>query len=315
MRTADLLIHAHRVLPINPANTVLNAHSVAVRDGRIAAVMPSADARRNWRAQQSVDLPSHVLMPGLVNAHTHTPMSLLRGFADDMPLMSWLRDYIWPAERRWVSREFVRAGSHLAYAELLRGGVTCFNDMYFFPQVSAQLADETGIRACIGMLVMDLATAYADNPEQYLEKGLELRAQFHDHPTVHPVLAPHAPYTVSDEYLRRIAALGDELDLQICMHLHETAQEIEDSLKQYGSRPLRRVAALGLLSSRLLAVHAAHLQDDEIRALAEAGAAVIHCPESNLKLASGFCPAQKLADAGGVSHSAPTARPATMILT
>lgn len=298
MQTADLLIHPRWVLPINPANTVLDAHSVAVNAGKIAAVIPSDDARRNWQAQQSIDLPDHVLMPGLVNAHTHTPMSLLRGFADDMPLMSWLRDYIWPAERRWVSSEFVRTGSQLAYAELLRGGVTCFNDMYFFPQVSAQLADEVGIRACIGMLMMDLTTAYADNPNQYLEKGLELHEQFHNHPTIHPVLAPHAPYTVPDKYLQRIAGLGDELNLQICMHLHETTQEIEDALKQYGSRPLQRLAALGLLSSRLLAVHAIHLQDDEIRALVEAGAAVIHCPKSNLKLASGFCPVQKLLDAG-----------------
>ena len=298
MKNADLIIHARWVLPINPADTVLEHHSVVVSNGDIAATIPSDDARSNWKAKQSIDLPDDVLIPGLVNAHTHVPMNLLRGIADDLPLMPWLQDHIWPIEQRWVSPEFVRVGSQLACAELLRGGVTCFNDMYFFPAVTAEVVDEVGMRACIDMLVMDFATAYADTPEQYIQKGLAFHEQFRDHETVSTALAPHAPYTVSDQYLRQIAQLADELDLRICTHLHETKQEIEDSLEQHGCRPLQRLQTLGLLSPRLLAVHAVQLQKDEINVLAEAGASVIHCAESNLKLASGFCPVQDLLDAG-----------------
>jgi len=269
---------------------VLEQHAVAVRDGRIEALLPAAEAGRRFPAYEQVLLENHVLLPGLVNAHTHAAMSLLRGLADDLPLMRWLEEHIWPAEAKHVSHDFVRDGTLLACAEMLRGGVTCFNDMYFFPEASLEAALASGLRSAQGMIVIEFPSAYASDAADYLRRGLAVRDRYSGEPLASFCLAPHAPYTVSDSSLRQIAVLAAELDVPVHIHLHETKGEIERSLAEHGVRPLERLARLGLVGPGLVAVHAVHMDDGEIALLARHGASVVHCPSSNLKLASGFAP-------------------------
>jgi 5-methylthioadenosine/S-adenosylhomocysteine deaminase len=235
-------------------------------------------------------LENHILIPGLVNAHTHAAMSLMRGLADDLPLMRWLEDHIWPAEAKHVSRQFVFDGTLLACAEMLRGGITCFNDMYFFPEAALEAALLSGMRSVHGLIVIEFPSAYASDPADYLRKGLALRDRHREEPLVSFTLAPHAPYTVSDDTFRQVATLAAELDLPVHIHLHETADEIARSLTEHGVRPLERLARLGLLGPNLSAAHCVHLSAEEILLLARHGCSVVHCPCSNLKLASGFAP-------------------------
>ena len=296
MRAVDTLLHARWVIPVEPRGVVLDRHSIAIDDGRIAALLPTAEAGRTFRARREIALDRHALIPGFVNAHTHAAMTLLRGIADDLPLMEWLEQHIWPAEHKWVSEQFVHDGTQLAVAEMLRSGTTCFNDMYFFPEVTARVAAGAGIRVCAGMILVDFPTAYAGGPDEYFAKGLALQDEYKHHPLVRCSFAPHAPYTVSDTPLRRVQVLSDELDLHV--HVHETDVEVSDSLKACGLRPLQRLQELGLLSPSLVAVHMTQLNDADRRLVADSGASVVHCPESNLKLASGFCEVQKLVDAG-----------------
>jgi 5-methylthioadenosine/S-adenosylhomocysteine deaminase len=273
-------------------------HAVAVRDGKIEAVLPAGEARQRFAEYEQVDLPEHVLIPGLVNAHTHAAMTLMRGLADDLPLMRWLEEHIWPVEKRHVSAEFVRDGTLAACAEMLRGGITCFNDMYFFPEAALESALEAGMRSSHGIIVIEFASAYAADAADYLRKGLELRDRYRDEPLASFCLAPHAPYTVSDPSFRQIATLAAELDLPVHVHLHETEHEVQGSLAEHGVRPLERLQRLNLLAPNLIAVHAVHLTAEEITLLARHGCSVVHCPSSNLKLASGFAPVAKLAAAG-----------------
>ena len=273
-------------------------HAVAVRDGKIEAVLPAGEARQRFAEYEQVDLPEHVLIPGLVNAHTHAAMTLMRGLADDLPLMRWLEEHIWPVEKRHVSAEFVRDGTLAACAEMLRGGITCFNDMYFFPEAALESALEAGMRSSHGIIVIEFASAYAADAADYLRKGLELRDRYRDEPLASFCLAPHAPYTVSDASFRQIATLAAELDLPVHVHLHETEHEVQGSLAEHGVRPLERLQRLNLLAPNLIAVHAVHLTAEEIALLARHGCSVVHCPSSNLKLASGFAPVAKLAAAG-----------------
>ena len=298
MNLADTVILPRWLVPVRPAGAILEDHAVVVADGRISDLLPRDEALRRYQAHSRVELPSHVLIPGLINTHTHSPMSLLRGLADDLPLMTWLKEHIWPAELQWVSEDFVRDGTELAIAEMLRGGTTCFQDMYFFPEVSARVAANAGIRACIGLILVDFPSAWADGPEAYISKGLELHDAYRDSALITTAFAPHAPYTVSDEPLRRVADLAQELDLAVHIHVHESAEEVQQDVARYGVRPLQRLADLGLVSHRLIAVHATQLLDGEIEALADAGSHVVRCPESNLKLASGFTPVARLLHAG-----------------
>lgn len=298
MQTVDTLIHAAWIIPVEPDDRVLDDHSLAIHEGRLVAVLPTADARRSYRATAEIELPAHALIPGLVNAHTHAAMTLLRGLADDLHLMDWLQHHVWPAEARWVNEEFVQDGTELALAEMLRGGTTCFNDMYFFPEVTARTAAAAGMRATVGLILIDFPTGYAGNADDYLAKGLALHDAYRNHPLIRTAFAPHAPYSVSDAPLARVRVLADELDIPVHMHVHETAHEVEQAMAQQGRRPLARLQELGLVSPPLLAVHMTQLTDAEIGQCAAAGVSVVHCPESNLKLASGFCPVQRLLQAG-----------------
>ncbi|MFZ1642381.1 MAG: TRZ/ATZ family hydrolase [Candidatus Contendobacter sp.] len=295
------LLNARWIVPVEPEGLVLEHHALAIeKNGRIFAILPQDQAATRFSAEITLNLDRHVLMPGLINAHTHASMSLLRGIADDLPLMDWLRDHIWPAETRWVDPEFVRDGSRLAIAEMLRGGVTCFNDMYFFPEVTAAVARDCGMRACVGLIALDFPTAYARNLDEYLNQGLALHETLQAEPLLHTAFAPHAPYTVSAPALERIGRLAADLAIPVHIHIHETAAEVAQFQAGHGCRPLERLEQLGLLSPRLLAVHMTQLEPTEIERLARAGAHVAHCPESNLKLASGFCPTALL-DAAGVN--------------
>lgn len=296
----ETLLCARWVIPVEPDGLVLADHAVAVDQGRILEVLPHSEAEARYQPRERVMLDRHALIPGLVNAHSHTAMTLLRGLADDLPLMRWLKEHIWPAEGRWVDPEFVHDGSLLACAELLRGGVTCVNDMYFFPEQTVRAVEQARMRAVVGLILIDFPSAWAQDSDEYLRKGLALHDTLRGHPLVTTCLAPHAPYSVSDARLKRVATLAEELDVPVHMHVHETADEVRQAVAATGQRPLARLQALGLLSPRLLAVHMTQLEEAEIEAVATAGAHVIHCPESNLKLASGLCQVHVL-DAAGVN--------------
>ncbi len=276
----------------------LTDHVVVIRDGRIAQICEAGALSTLAPDTKVVELPDHVLIPGLVNTHTHAAMSLMRGLADDLPLMRWLNEHIWPAEARHVSHEFVLDGTRLAIAEMIRGGTTCFNDMYFFPEATAAAAVEAGVRASIGMIALEFPTNYASDAQDYLAKGLAMRDQWKGRSTLSFCLAPHAPYTVADTTFERIGVLAEKLDVPIHLHLHETRDEVENGTRETGRRPLARLASLGLLSPRLIAVHAVHLESAEISVLASHGCHVSHCPSSNLKLASGIAPVAAMLEAG-----------------
>lgn len=298
MIEVDQIIHAGWIIPVEPGHPVLTGHSLAIQGERIAAIVPTADWRAGLSARSELDLAGHALLPGFVNVHTHAAMSLFRGMADDLPLMRWLQEHIWPAEGRWLSPGFVRDGTRLAAYEMLRGGTTCFNDMYMFPDEAAAAATALGIRAVVGMIVIGFPTAWATDTRDYLRKGQAVHDRYREHPFIHTAFAPHAPYTVDDAALTEIATLAEELDVPIHMHVHETAQEVNDAVQLHGQRPLARLHALGLLTPRLLAVHMTQLTEDEISLVARHGVSVAHCPESNLKLASGIAPLASLKAAG-----------------
>ncbi len=298
MKPVDYLIHAGAIIPIEPTGAVLTQHSIAIENDKIVGLMPTEQAREKFAAQRVLQLPNHVLMPGLINLHTHSAMALMRGFADDVPLMTWLNQHIWPTEAKFVSPEFVFDGTLLAISEMLRGGTTCFNDMYFFPSAAGRAAVSAKMRGVMGMTVFEFPSAYGTGPEDYFHKGLTARDEMSAEPLLTWSLAPHAPYTVSDSTFQRVDTLAEELDLPINLHVHETRDEIEGSLKEHGVRPLARLKKLGLLSPRLISVHSVHLTDEEISWLAETGSHIAHCPSSNLKLASGIARTHDLAKAG-----------------
>lgn len=293
----DLLIESQWIAAVEP-DTLLKNHAVAIRDGKIIALCPSGDARRRFKTKERIVLDEHILIPGLINLHTHAAMSLMRGMADDLPLMTWLQEHIWPAEAAHVSHQFVYDGTRLACAEMLLGGITCFNDMYFYPEAAAMAADDMGMRAMLGITALEFPTAYANDAEDYLSKGLAVRERWLNHPRIGFCLAPHAPYTVSDETFERCLVLSEQLNLPIHCHIHETRHEIEESQRAHVQRPLARLGKLGVLGPGFIGVHAVHLDDDELVRSAELGLHIAHCPSSNLKLASGFSPVAKMLNLG-----------------
>lgn len=297
MKEVDCVIEARWIIPVEPAG-VLEQHALVTHGGRIEAVLPIALARQRYTAARRFELHQHAVLPGLVNLHTHAAMSLLRGLADDLPLMTWLKEYIWPVEMREASAEFVHDGTLLACAEMLRGGITLFNDMYFFPEAAARAALSAGMRAALGMIVVDFPSPYASDPMDYLAKGMALRDSMREHALLSFCFAPHAPYSVNDKALAQVATYANELDVPVHIHLHETEDEVSQAQSQMGRRPLARLQELGLVGPNLLAVHAVHLNAAEIDVLALHGCHVAHCPSSNLKLASGMAPIANLLAAG-----------------
>ncbi len=294
----DTLIHARWIIPVEPESVTYEHHSLVIDSGKIIDLLPTELAKQKYQGKTTENLENHALLPGLINCHTHAAMTLMRGIADDLPLMDWLQNHIWPLEHQWMSEAFVRDGSDLAIAEMILGGTTCFNDMYFFPDVTAAQAIHHGIRATVGMIVIDFPSVWAQNADEYIEKGLALHEQLRLSDLCTTAFAPHAPYTVSDEPLQKIKTLADELELPIHIHLHETVHEVEQAQAQFGQRPLQRLQELGLVNPSLIAVHMTQLTDEEISLFAESGAHIVHCPESNLKLASGFCQLAKCLAAG-----------------
>ena len=297
MTPIDLRLDAGYVVPVEPART-LRDHALLVDRGRIVGLVPQADADRDYAPREHVVLAQHVLLPGLINAHTHAAMSLFRGIADDLPLARWLEDHIWPREARSVAPEFVYDGVRLAAAEMLKGGITCCNDMYFFPDAAARAYVETGMRAMLGLPVLDFPTPYAADPDGYLQAGLAVRDACKHEPRLVFSLAPHAPYTVSDAAFEKIVVFARQLDLPIQTHLAETAHEVAESRARHGATPLARLHRLGATGPGFIAIHGVHLSADDIEILATHGGHVVHCPASNMKLGSGIAPIAELAARG-----------------
>ena len=294
----DLLINSRWIIPVVPENRIFENCALAVDQQKIVGIYPQAEASSKFVADSVVDLGEHIVMPGLVNAHGHAAMSLLRGYADDLPLRPWLEEHIWPVEARVLSEQFVADGTDLAMAEMIKTGTTCFADMYFFADSVAEQVRRSGMRSQVGFTVFDFPTAGGKDPDDYIHKGLQLRDSYKGDELIKIACAPHAPYTVGDETMRRIATYANELDMAVHIHCHETAQEVRDSLKLYSCRPLQRLDDLGILLPQTQLVHMTQIDQDDIRLIQDNNCHVVHCPESNLKLASGFCPVGKLIDAG-----------------
>ncbi len=294
----DTVIEARWIIPVEPAGMVLHNHAIAIDKGVIQSILPNDKASLQFAPREHIVLSQHALIPGLINLHTHAAMSLMRGLADDLPLIEWLNNHIWPTEIKHVNADFVLDGTKLACAEMLKGGTTCFNDMYYFPEASVQAALTAGMRGSIGMSVINFPTAYASDADDYLAKGLAMRDEYRHHPLLSFCFAPHAPYTVSDKTLTNILTYAEQLDLPIHIHLHETDVEVTNSLETFGLRPIARLHQLGLLSPSLIAVHMIHLTREEIELTGNQGCSIAHCPSANLKLASGFAPISALLNQG-----------------
>ncbi len=299
MQHCDTLIAPQWCVPVQPSGVVLTDHAVIINEGRISDVLPLELARAKYQPTQSIEKPEHCLIPGFVNTHTHAAMTLMRGFADDMQLEAWLREGIWPAEKRWVSAEMVRDGTELAIAEMLRGGTTCFSDQYFFPEIVAETAVDLQMRAMVGTPIIEFPTSWAGDVAEYLSKANDLvHDPYADHPLITSCFAPHSTYALSDEAFVELRVMADQLDVRTQIHLHESAAEIAESIENTGKRPFDRLQELGMVNSSLLAVHAVHLTQSEIDAFAAAGVQIAHCPRSNLKLASGIAPIADYIEAG-----------------
>ncbi|MEM8547204.1 MAG: TRZ/ATZ family hydrolase, partial [Pseudomonadota bacterium] len=292
------LILAGWVAPVSQEQQLIENAAVAVHDGRIAAIGPADAVAPHWTAKHTVNRPDCLLIPGFVNAHTHAAMTLLRGVGDDLPLATWLNEKIWPLEGQFVSEDMVRDGSRLAVMEQIRGGVTCFNDMYFCPDTVAHVASEARMRVAVGLIVLDFPTMWAADATEYLARAQAVHDQLAGNALVTTQFAPHAPYTVSAETLARVRTLADQLDLRVHTHLHETAAEVANHLGEHGQRPFAHLDEIGLVNGNLLAAHMTQMQPDELERAGASGMSIVHCPESNLKLASGIAPVADMLAAG-----------------
>lgn len=298
MEKIDHLVHAKWIITCENHNRVLENHALAIHNGKILAILPSKEAQQQYQAKNEEHFTTHAITPGFINAHTHIAMNLFRGLADDLELMDWLNNYIWPAEGKWVSQELVYDGSLLAIAEMIRGGITCFNDMYFFLGATAEAAELAGIRAHIGMTIIDVPTAWAKTTDEYFAKAIEFYQQYKNHERITPTLAPHSTYTVSIENLERVKKLADDYRLQINIHLQEAPSEIAQSMQLYQQRPLQRLHEIGMVSPQLIAIHMTQINEADLDLLAATKPNIVHCPESNMKLVSGACPVVKLMELG-----------------
>lgn len=298
MEKIDHLIHAKWIITCEENNRVLENYALAIKNRKILALIPSSEASQKYSADKEEHYTSHVVMPGFINSHTHIAMNVFRGLADDLELMDWLNNHIWPAEGKWVSQEMVYDGSLLAMAEMIRCGTTCFNDMYFFLDATAQAAELAGMRAHIGMTVIDVPTAWAKTTDEYFAKAIEFYQRYKHNDRITPTLAPHSTYTVSIENLERVKKLADEYKLKTNMHLQEAPSEIAQSLEKYGKRPLQRLHEIGMVTPDLIAVHMTQVNEADLEILQETRPNIVHCPESNMKLVSGSCPVEQLTQLG-----------------
>lgn len=298
MEKIDHLVHAKWIITCENHNRVLENHALAIHNGKILAILPSKEAQQQYQAKNEEHFTTHAITPGFINAHTHIAMNLFRGLADDLELMDWLNNYIWPAEGKWVSQELVYDGSLLAIAEMIHGGITCFNDMYFFLGATAEAAELAGIRAHIGMTIIDVPTAWAKTTDEYFAKAIEFYQQYKNHERITPTLAPHSTYTVSIENLERVKKLANDYRLQINIHLQEAPSEIVQSMQLYQQRPLQRLHEIGMVSPQLIAIHMTQINEADLDLLAATKPNIVHCPESNMKLVSGACPVVKLMELG-----------------
>lgn len=298
MQSVDHLIHAKWIITGEENQTALHQHSLVIDKGLIKDILETKLAKEHYNSSNTETFSSHAIMPGIINSHTHIGMNLLRGIADDLSLMNWLQNHIWPAEKKWVSPEFVYDSSMLAMAEMIRGGTTCFNEMYFFLEETAKATLQAGIRGNIGMTIMEFPTNWASTTEAYFEKGLAFYEQYKNHPMIKATVAPHAPYTVSDAALMRVKEISDKHHLKINIHLQESADEVTQSLQQFQKRPIKRLHDIGFLSKEVIAIHMTQINDEDLAILSKTLPSIVHCPESNMKLASGTCPVEQLKAAG-----------------
>jgi 5-methylthioadenosine/S-adenosylhomocysteine deaminase len=298
MQSVNQIIHARWLMTCEEENQILENHALVIKDGNILDILPTAKVAENYSATETLHYPDHALMPGFINTHTHIAMNLLRGIADDLALMDWLNNHIWPAESTWLSYQFVYDASLLAMAEMIRSGTTCFNDMYFFLQASAEAAELAGIRAHIGIHVIGFPTAWAKNPAEYIEKGLEFYEEYKSNPRINATMSPHSIYMLEDADLVKIRDIAEKYDMKINMHVQETAAEVEMSIAKTNARPIHRLQKMGLMSPRMIAVHMTQINDEDLKILAETQPSIVHCPESNMKLASGIAPLNKFKKIG-----------------
>lgn len=294
MELVDHIIHAKWLITSEEDNKILEDHALISHKGKIKNILPSKQASERYHANAVEHYTSHAIMPGFINAHTHISMNYLRGLADDLALMNWLNNHIWPAEKKWVSHEFVRDASLFAMAEMIRSGTTCFNDMYFFLQATAEAVDISGMRGAIGITVMEFPNAWAANVDEYFSKGLDFYEQYKQHERVMVTMAPHAIYTSKDETLIKVRELAEKYDLKINMHIQETADEVNQSVAATGKRPIRRLQEMGFITPRLIAVHMTQINDEDLEIIQTGKPNIVYCPQSNMKLASGICPVEKL---------------------
>ena len=297
-KTADYILTNALVLTMDEKLTRHNPGAIAVSGTDIIAVGPEDEVRKIYSAAETIDCGGKILMPGLINAHTHVPMTLLRGLADDLRLDVWLMGYMMPVEREFVSPEFVYLGTQLACAEFIRSGVTTFNDMYYFEEDVARAAADAGLRAVCGQTVMKFPAPDADSYEDSLNMAREFIQKWKDHPLIVPAVSPHAPYTCTEEILRATAQLACEFDVPLHTHLAETALEVENMREENGMPVIPYVKKQGLLDAKIIAAHCVHVDLGEMRTLKNAGAGIAHNPSSNLKLASGFAPVSKMLETG-----------------
>src|SRR3990167_6633986 len=297
MQKIDHLICAKWIITCEDNNRILEEHALAIHQGKILAILPIQDAKQKYQAELC-HYPAHAIMPGFINSHTHISMNIFRGLADDLELMDWLTNHIWPAEGKWVSHELVYDASLLAMAEMIRGGITCFNDMYFFLDATAQAAIEAGIRAHIVMTIIDVPTAWAKTTDEYFEKALDFYHRYKNHDRIIPTMAPHSTYTVSKENLIKVNEIAMQYHLKINIHLQEAPSEVQQFLVKHNKTPLQLLDEIGMVTPNLIAIHMTQINDNDFAILQRARPSIVHCPESNMKLVSGACPVEKLSQLG-----------------
>ena len=299
VKRVDLIVRGEFVVTIDASRPVIEGGAVAVKNGDIVAVGPADEVLAAYRTSTLIEGEDRVLMPGLVNGHTHAAMTLFRGIADDLELIEWLTEFIFPAEAEFVDEEFIRVGTQLACWEMIRGGTTTFVDMYFFPEVVAGVVDECGLRAIVTPVAIDFPGPGHEGWDDSFASAVRFARRWKNrHRRITPGIAPHAPYTVAPEHLVEAFDAAQRLQVPIHIHLAETLTEVDDILERYGNRPVNHMDATGVLEPRLIAAHMVWPDDLEIALLAERGIGVVHNPVSNMKLASGLSPVPQMLDAG-----------------